>query len=197
MDTFARENAILTIFIVFVISIIFGLIWQAFLHRIWGGRIIKQLSNERNFYIKTRRGEFRIDSTHKRFSFKLKKTKTWETVDFDQVRNIHIFYEANGGPLIEFFLSDWGLWDLHSQYRDVINTFKIQITLKDSRDIPIFILRQYEQREMWLGHYAQQISLGVLKSLHLYQDGDDAAQAKLDHLVKAFLAVGFFINVRY
>lgn len=197
METFFNEHLTLFFIVIFAISIAYGLAWQAFMQRIWGGSALKELSNERNFYLKTRQGEFRVDGTHKRFSFKPKKAKTWETVDFDQVRNIHVFSEVNGGALIEFFLGDWGLWDLHGRYRDVINTYKIQITLKDSRDIAVFVLRQYEQREMWLGHYFLQISLGILKRLNLYRNAEEVAQEKLDYLVKAFIGVGFFINVRH
>ncbi len=197
MDSFLQQHFILGLILFLTFSYALGLVWQAVMQRIWGGSILKEMGNERALYLKTRQGEFRVDGTHKRFSFKPKKAASWEAVDFDQVRNIHIFREVNGGALIEFLLGDWGLWDLHERYRDVINTYTIQITLKDSRDIAIFVLRQYEQREMWLGHFFLNISLGILKALHLYKDIEEEAEEKLDHIVRAFKAVGFDINVRH
>lgn len=196
MDSFKHNHIVLFIAFLFFIYYCVSLVWQAILQHIWGGSILKELSNERALFLKTRCGEFRVDGTHNRFSFKLKKDKTWQTVNFDEVRNIHIFSEVNGGALIEFFLGDWGLWDLKERYRDVINIHRIQITLKDSRDIPIFVLRQYEQREMWLGHVLLNISLGILKALHLYRNSEEVAEEKLTHVVDLFNAVGFDIKVR-
>lgn len=197
MDAFVKQHIILYFIFLFIFSYCLGLAWQAIMQHVWGGKILKELNNERALYLKTRRGEFRVDGTHKRFSFKLKNDKAWQAMDFEDVRNIHIFRETNGGALIEFFLGDWGLWDLKGNYRDVINTYRIQITLRDSRDIPIFVLRQYEQREMWLGQLFLSISLGILKALHLHRDGEEVAQGKLAHLVNAFNAVGFAIKVRH
>lgn len=197
MDQFLQQHFVLGLILIFTVSSIIGLSWQALIQRVWGGGILKQLGNERAFYLKTRQGEFRVDGTHKRLSFKPKKAASWEAVDFEQVRNIHIFTEVGGGGIIEFFLGDWGLWDLHSRYRDVVNTYRIQITLKDSRDIAIFVLRQYEQREMWLGHFFLSISLGILKALHLYRNIDEVAEEKLDFILHAFNQVGFEIPVRH
>lgn len=196
MDSFLQHHFVLGLILFLIISYTLNLVWQAIMQRVWGGSILKEMGNTRALYLKTRQGEFRVDGTHKRFSFKAKKSANWEAVDFDQVRNIHIFSEVNGGALIEFFLGDWGLWDLHGRYRDVINTYRIQITLKDSRDIAIFVLRQYEQREMWLGHFFLGISLAILRALHLYRDIEEVAEEKLDHVVAAFNAAGFAIQVR-
>jgi hypothetical protein len=196
METLIQKHGWIVLVWFFIFAYLLGLIWQAIMQRVWGNAILKELSNARALYLKTRLGEFRVDGTHKKFSFKLQKDKAWQAVDFDQVRNIHIFREVNGGALIEFLLGDWGLWDLKGRYRDVINTYRIQITLQDSRDVPIFVLRQYEQREMWLGHLFLSVGNRILKALHLYQEGEDVAQEKLAHLVDAFNAVGFAIKVR-
>ncbi len=196
MDAFIQQHVLLSFILIIGISTVLGLFWQALIQRVWGASIIKQLGNSRAFYLKTRQGEFRVDGTHKRFNFKPKKAISWEAVDFDQVRNLHIFREVSGGALIEFLLGDWGLWDLHGRYRDTVNTYRIQITLKDSRDIAIFVLRQYEQREMWLGRVFLNISLGILKSLNLYRDIDEVADEKLDHLLVSFKDAGFDVQVR-
>ena len=49
---------------------------------------------------------------------------------------------------------------------------------------------------MWLGHFFLGISLAILRALHLYRDIEEVAEEKLDHVVAAFNAAGFAIQVR-
>ncbi len=70
MNDFSQEYGWFFLAGILLVSYIFGLVWQAIMQNVWGGKIIKELSNGRMFYFKTKKGEYRLEATHKKFSFK-------------------------------------------------------------------------------------------------------------------------------
>ena len=197
MDTFLVEHGGLVFLVIIIGSYIWGLLWQALMHKVWGGKIIKELASGRSLYFKTKKGEYRLESTHKKLSFKLAGQKAWESVDFTDIKDIHIFRSTDTASLIEFFMGDWGLWDIAGKYRDLLHTYSIQILLRDQRDIPIVVLKQYEQREWLLGRIFLRITLAVLKVCNLYRDGEEVAQETLEMFAEKFRLAGCDIKVRY
>ena len=166
------------------------------MHHVWGGKIIKEISNGRNFYFKTKKGEYRLESTHKKFSFKLKDEPKWTSVNYDDIKDIHVLCSTDTASLIEFFLGDWGLWDMAGKYRDVLHTYAIQVLLKDQRKILIMELKQYEQREWLLGQLFLKLSLWFLKIFNLYRQGDDVTEEALEKIADKFKSAGCDIQVR-
>ncbi len=196
MNDFSQEFGWLFLVGIFLVSYIFGLLWQAIMQNVWGGKIIKEISNGRMFYFKTKNGEYRLESTHKKFSFKLKNESKWTLVDYDDIKDIHILTSTDTASLIEFFLGDWGLWDMFGKYRDFLHTYSIQVLLKDQRIIPIMELKQYEQREWLLGQLFLKLSNWILKIFKMYRQGDEVAEEALEKIAEKFKRAGCDIQVR-
>lgn len=168
-------------------SYVLGLLWQALMHKVWGGKILKLMRGTNALYFKTGEGEFRLEKTHKKFSYKLKKQTTWQSIDYDELRQIYVFRSTDTASLIEFFMGDWGLWDMFGRYRDLINTYSIRLWTHKGTDVPVLTLKQYEQREWWLGQVFLAITISILKAFKLYRDGEDVAAQQL-HTLQHLLA---------
>lgn len=179
MEQDTNSIGLLIFLVVLAISFGINLLWQALLLRVWGAQFLKQAHSSSAWYFKTKEGEFRVDSTHKKFNVKAAKAHQWQSIDFDQIRQIYIFRSTDTASLIEFFLGGWNLFDLAGRYRDLLHTYSIRLWTVDGEDIPLMTLKQYQQRDWFLGQIMVRFTIAVLTRLRLYRDGEDVAYDSL------------------
>jgi len=151
-------------------SFVFSVFWQWVLMRVWGGKWLKEAKSNTAWYFKTAEGEFRVDQTHKRFNYKLKKQLQWQSVDFADVGKLYVFATNDTASLIEFFVGGWNITDIFGRYRDHLHSYSIRLWLQDATEIPIFNLKQYEQRDWFLGRFYIAIMIKLLRWLGLYEE---------------------------
>jgi hypothetical protein len=153
------------------------LLWMAFIHQIRGARLTREARDARGINFSTNTGDFRIDKAQHNFKYRLRKETNWKVLSFDAIRDISYYIHDESAGWFEFFLSDWSLWDLNSKYRDVHNVATIELSVAGGGRVPLVEIRQYEQREMWLGHYSYLAHIWLLKKLHLFHPLEEAAEA--------------------
>lgn len=173
-----------------------GLLYQALLHKIRGLKYHKEHRTSRALLFSTGEGDFRVDQVHGNFNHKSKGETSWHTIAFDDIHSIYIFQTQDNASIMEFFLSDFELWDFAGNYRDVTNIFSIRLWLKNGEEIPLMTLKQYEQRELWLGRITHAITLNILAKLGLYHAVEDVAAEKMHMLINKFRPLGLELQER-
>lgn len=194
METFLNQHPFAVFFTVFAIASAFGILWQGFLLRVWGKQILREQFTGRVLYLKTNQGEFRFDKVHQKFSYKLKGDKDWWSKDFDEVRTLEIHHSDDTASMIEFFFGDWNLFDLAGRYRDLVHTYTISLKLGKDYFVPIFALKQYEQRDWFFGQLYIDFCIWALKLIGLYQEADDVAHNHKHLLIEKIKKVGLALN---
>ncbi|HSC76021.1 MAG TPA: hypothetical protein VLB90_07290 [Pseudomonadales bacterium] len=152
------------------------LLWLAFIHQNRGNKLSKETSKNSGITFSTNQGDFFIDQVKQSFKYKPKGEATWKAISFDAINGISSVYGQDDASWYEFFLSDWELWDLSGQYRDVTNINTVELHVAGGSRIPLVEIRQYEQRELWLGQWSYELHISLLKTLGLYHPLDDVTE---------------------
>lgn len=184
-----------TFVLIFCGALIVGILWQAFLYRIWGARTLGEQFSGRVLYLKTKQGEYRFDKVHKKFSYKLKGDTGWWSKDFDQVRTLSIHHSDDTASMIEFLIGEWNIFDLAGRYRDLVHTYTISIKVGRDEFIPIYALKQYEQRDWFFGQLYLDFCIWVLKHLGMYRDVQDVSEALAKQLSDKVAVTGLELSL--
>ena len=157
-------------------GLVVGALWQAFLCRVWGTKILKEQFTGRVLYLKTKEGEFRFDKVHKKFSYKLKGDTTWWSKDYSDGRSIEIVQTTDTASLFEFFLGGWNILDLAGRYRDLVHKYTIYLKFADGDALPVITLKQYEQRDWFLSQLYLDMYKAILRKFGMYREADIVAE---------------------
>ena len=145
-----------------------NLLWLALIHQNRGNKFGKEMKNSTGINFSTNTGDFRIDKVQQNFKYKLKGETNWLVSHFEAITGIESVYSTDDAIWYEMFLSDWSLWDLSGKYRDVTHIASIELTMAGGARVPLVEIRQFEQREMWLGQYTYELQIRLLEKLGLY-----------------------------
>lgn len=153
------------------------LLWLAFIHQNRGETLSKETSKSSGITFSTNQGDFFIDQVKQSVKYKPKGETTWKSIPFDAIKGINYVCGQDDASWYEFFLSDWEWWDLSGRYSDVTNINTVELHVAGGSRIPLVEIRQYEQRELWLGQWSYELHISLLKTLGLYHPLDDITEA--------------------
>lgn len=172
---------VITLFIAYYAAY---LLWLAFIHQNRGNKLSKETSKSSGITFSTNQGDFFVDQVKQSFKYKPKGETTWKALAFDAITGISYYTREDDAMWYEFLFSDWELWDLSGRYCDITNTNTVELRVTGGSQIPLVEIRQYEQRELWLGQYTYEFHIGLLKKLGLYHPLEDVTDAWIDNLVE-------------
>ena len=167
---------------VFLFSYSLYLLWLAFIHQVRGENLSKEGKKSSGITFSTNQGDFFIDSVTKGFKYRPKGENGWKSIAFDAITGIRYVVHADSASWFEFFLSDWDLWDLSGRYRDITNIATVELRIAGGSLLPLVELRQYEQRELWLGQWSYELHIALIKKLGLYHPLEEVTEAWIDAL---------------
>lgn len=184
--------------ILFAIFIVVGMRYLHFyvLHRIYGGKLLNIKKSSRNLSFATKKSKFQLSKEHKKLMYKANRDRNWKSLSFSEITKVHVVKSTGSAGMLEFMVSDFNLWDFKGEYRDVVHSYDIRLgVLSDhpdmNLDVTILIMRQYEQREFFLGQLFHEMDIWVMKKLGLYTNIADAREAKIEELMQLFRRCGF------
>ena len=117
------------------------------------------------------------------------------TVSFDDIQDIHVVRREETGSLVEFFFGDFSLFDFMRKYRDRIHSCEINLSVPSgyddmNTDITLTTLKQYEQREFFLGQLFHDFDVWLMTKLGFYQSLNKNYESKVNEFVELFGAYG-------
>jgi hypothetical protein len=196
MHNNAAQNPVIAVLIILGYYV-FYLLWLAFIHQIRGNKIRKETRKSSGITFSTNQGDFFIDQVKQSFKYKPKGENQWKAVAFDGITGITYDWGAEDASWYEFFLSDWDLWDMLPQYRDVTNIATVELRVAGGSRIPLVEIRQYEQRELWLGQWSYELHIGLLKTLGLYHPLEDVTEAWVEDITEKCASLGLILQAAH
>ena len=166
-----------------------------FLHKIYGSKITKIRKLKGKLQFKTSKTVFQIDKARKKLMYKGKRERSWMTVSFEDIHDIHVVRREETGSLVEFFFGGFSLFDFMRKYRDRIHSCEINLSVPSgyddmNTDITLTTLKQYEQREFFLGQLFHDFDVWLMTKLGFYQSLNKNYESKVNEFVELFGAYG-------
>jgi hypothetical protein len=197
-----EENGELLLFAkigLFFVFIIFHYVYFYILHRIYGAKLYDVKKSKGKLSFKTSKSQYQLDRKHKKLIFKDKKDKRWKILTFDQLNGIHVKKHTGTASIVEFFFGGFGLFDFFNKYRDRLHTYEIKLGVVSDHpdinmDVILLSLKQYEQREFFLGQLMHDFDIWVMKNLGFYTSIDDVYEKKVKQITQFFKACGLELN---
>ncbi len=179
--------------------IAFHYVYFYFLHRVYGAKLDAEVRSKRKLSFKTNKSKFQLDSERRKLIFKNKRDKHWKTIHFDEMRNIRIERTTNTASVIEFFFGDFSLFDFFRKYRDQLHTYKIILSVFSTHadmnmDVTILTLKQYEQREFFLGKLMHNFDIWLMTKFGFYMSIDDVSENKVEEIMLLSKSSGIELN---
>ncbi|MEM9303805.1 MAG: hypothetical protein AAGE01_16935 [Pseudomonadota bacterium] len=168
--------------------------YLAFLHKL-RGRPKKLVRTVSAMQFKTAHGTVRLDGVHKRIGFRPGGKGPWISHPFEDLQELHCRQSEGSGALLEFLFSDFAIWDFAGQYRDVVNHFELCIRVPGAEEITLITLKQFEQRELWLGQFFHDLELAILGRLGLYEPIREAGFGLANELIENFARYGLKLRL--
>lgn len=184
---------------IIAVLIIAHYVYFYFLHRLYGAKLYDVKKSRAKVSFKTSKSQYQIDRKHKKLIFKDKKDKHWKTLTFDQITRIYVNKHTGTASIVEFFLGGFGLFDFFNKYRDRLHTYDIKLGVFSDHpdinmDITVLSIKQYEQREFFLGQIMHNFDIWVMKNLGFYDSIDDVYQEKVEQIIALSKACGLELN---
>ena len=185
--------------IIFLIVMHYGYFY--FLHKVYGTKLYDVRRSSRTLSFKTNKSLYQIDKKHQKLLYKKKKEKHWKSVGFEEINGIHVVKSTGTASVIEFFFGDFSLFDFFRKYRDRLHTYEIKIEVISGHqdinmDVTILSLKQYEQREFWLGQLIHDLDIWVMTKLGFYVVIDEVYEENVDKIMRLFKTYGLPLNFR-
>ena len=178
----------------FKVSVIFLVlilhyVYIYFLHKVYGIKLYDVHRTNRKLSFKSKKSLFQVDKEHQKFMYKTKKERHWKTVHFKDIKGVHVEKHVGTASIIEFFFGGFSLFDFFRRYRDRLHTYDIRLNVVSGHrdinmDVSLLILKQYEQREFFLGQLIHDFDLWVMKKLGLYTPINKVSENKIKELVE-------------
>lgn len=185
-------------FILFTLLIVMSLRYIHFyvLHRIYGGKLLNIKKSSRNLSFETKQGKFQLSKEHQKLMYKASQDRAWKSLSFSEITDVHVRMNTGSAGMLEFLVSDFNLWDFKGKYRDVVHNCHIRLGVfcehpDMNLDVTILTMRQFEQREFYIGQFIYELDILVMKKLGLYINIADAREEKINELMQLFRQCGF------
>lgn len=184
---------------IFVFLIVSHYVYFYFLHKVYGAKLYDIKKSKGKLSFKTSKSQYQLDRKHKKLIFKDKKDKHWKTLTFDQINSVHVKKDTGTASIVEFFFGDFSLFDFFNKYRDRLHTYEIKLGVVSDHpdinlDVVVLSLKQYEQREFFLGQLMHDFDIWVMKNLGFYNSIDDVYGENVKQILQLFQACGLELN---
>jgi len=178
-----------------LIVLILHYVYFYFLHKVYGVKLYDVRNVNRKLSFKTNKSVFQISKEHQKFMYKTKKERHWKSIAFKDIKGIHVEKQVGTASIVEFFFGGFGLFDFFRKYRDRLHTYDIKLSVVSGHqdinmDVIILSLKQYEQREFFLGQLMHDFDLWLMKKLGFYIPIRDIYQDKMNDVVKLIQPYG-------
>ena len=179
--------------------IVLNYVYFYFLHKVYGRKLYDVKKSNGKLSFKTRKSQYQLDESRQKLLFKNKKDKQWNALTFDQITGIHFERKTATASLIEFFFGDFTLFDFMRKYRDRLHTCDIKLRVDSDHpdinmDVTILGLKQYEQREFFLGQLLHDFNIWLMTKLGFYSDIDDVTKKDIKQIREIFTYCGLKLN---
>lgn len=174
------------LFLTFIAAIIFSLLWLALIHKVRGKGYRKEVSTRKSLSFKTDIGAFRLDKGRGSFIYKPRGEHHWRVAKLEFLEGIYYRTSVKSAGLFEFLLSDWSIWDFHGKYRDQTNICTVELEVSGGDNIVLAEIKQYQQRELWLGQVVHDLQIKLLRSANLNYAVEDVTSQWIATIVAKF-----------
>jgi len=184
----------------FLIGLVFKYIYFYILHRIYGAKLLDIKKSGDGLSFKTSLGRFRISKKHKKVMYQRNKDRSWKSLPFEDITGIHVATTTDTASILEFFFSDFNLLDFKGKYRDVLHTCEMKFSVYSDHpditlDVNLLTMKQYEQREFFLGQLFYEFDVWLMTKLGFYTEIDKVRDKTVKELIQLLSSYG--LTARY
>ena len=157
-------------------------VWAALFRTTRKGKFKITRTDAAHFTFVTDPGTFSIDRNKRTLTYSVSKEDG--ILSFEEIAGIKYRAEVRYAGLEEVYLG-FDLTDSMPRHADTLYWYSISLQTADGREIPLFIIGQYEPREFMLSWYIE-LQGGVLERLGLFKDAHGYSLSVLESIQDQF-----------